>query len=462
MITTLPRRLAVKAALVLTLTIGAIAPGHAQEPQSLDIEVGKGQLVRLDRPAVSIFIANPEIADIQTQSQNVIYVFGKRAGTTSLYAVDATDQVILSREVKVDHNLSGLGDVVETMFPGADIGLASIEGGIILSGAVANPVQAEELRLIATRFLGAEENLINRVAVNSPTQVNLRVQIAEVSRSALKQLGVSWQKLFSFTDIAFGLVFGRDFVDGADTIVIPDDGSGFVPLTYSRGDVQIQGLLNAIEEEGLGTVLAQPNLTALSGETASFLAGGEFPIAVGNSDGEIEIEFKQFGVQLAFTPTVLSNERISMRVRPEVSALTETGAITLNSITVPALATRRAETTVELGSGQSFAIGGLITNETSNDIRKFPGLGDVPILGALFRSSDFQRDESELVIVVTPYLVEPIRTAEVQAPTDNYRSPTDIERVLEGRLFGSQLRTGRSDVLVDGRRLYGNAGFILD
>ena len=226
----------------------------------------------------------------------------------------------------------------------------------------------------------------------------------------------------------------------------------------------MNGIVDALEREGLINVLAEPNLTALSGETASFLAGGEFPVPVGQDDNNnIEIQFKQFGVSLAFTPTVLSAGRISMRVRPEVSDLSDKGAIKLNDLVIPALSTRRAETTVELGSGQSFAIGGLISNSTRNNLDKVPGLGDVPVLGPLFRSTRFQRSESELVIIVTPYLVAPVGGARLATPRDGLEDPSDLQRLIEGRLARRSVAPGQEPAASAGnRRLVGPAGFMLD
>ena len=431
------------------------------------LEVHKGQLIRLERPAAAVFVADPEIADVQAHSPTLVYVFGRRSGTTSLFAVDDHEQVLLQRQVVVEHQLSGLQRVLREMAPGAPLEVRSVDGGIILEGAVRDPTQAQELRDIAGRYLGENETLINRLTVAAPTQVNLRVRVAEVSREVTKLFGINWDGLFTPGDFLFGLATGRPFTTGrglpfsraADT-----SGAGnSIFGGYSGGDVSINGLIDALEREGLVNVLAEPNLTALSGETASFLAGGEFPIPVDQSQDQISIEFKQFGVSLAFTPTVLNGNRISMRVRPEVSDLSERGAIRIGTLEIPALSTRRAETTVELASGQSFAIGGLISNTTRNNLDKVPGLGDLPVLGTLFRSTTFRRSESELVILVTPYLVAPVSGATLAAPNDGLEDPSDLQRLLEGSIARTQPRPGTAPALADGkRRLVGPAGFMLD
>jgi pilus assembly protein CpaC len=236
---------------------------------------------------------------------------------------------------------------------------------------------------------------------------------------------------------------------------------------YASNDVNVSAIVDALERDGLVNVLAEPNLTALSGETASFLAGGEFPVPVGQDNDQIQIEFKQFGVSLAFTPTVLTANRISLRVRPEVSDLSDKGAIRVRDLTIPALSTRRAETTVELGSGQSFAIGGLISNSTRSNLEKVPGLGDLPVLGALFRSNGFRRSETELVIIVTPYLVAPVSAPQVLAtPLDGLEDPSDLERLIQGSIADGAPRPGAvpplSRTTTTTHRLAGPAGFMLD
>ncbi len=467
------RLLAAPLAALLTL-LGAAADGvRAQAPEivaptgELQLEVRKGRLLRLSSPVTAVFVADPEVADVQAQSSTILYVYGRRAGTTTLYAVDESQQVVLRRDVQVRHNLTRLRQVLAEALPGQTVSLQSVEGGLILGGQLGSAVAAQEAREIAGRFLGENETLINRLQVAAPTQVSLHVRVAEVSRDVIKLFGINWDTLFSPGDFVFGLATGRSFLDPATGAVgrLTDTSgtAGGLFGRFSSGDTNINTLIDALEREGLVSVLAQPNLTALSGETASFLAGGEFPVPVGADNNEIQIEFKQFGISLAFTPTVLSPDRISLRVRPEVSDISEKGAIRLGELVIPALSTRRAETTVEIGSGQSFAIGGLVSNSTRSNLEKFPGLGDLPVLGTLFRSTNFQRSESELVIVVTPYLVRPVATSAIRTPVDELRPASDLERILSGRLARSGVTPGSGRLgQPGGPRLRGAAGFVLE
>ena len=434
--------------------------GVVQPSAPLSIEVRKGRVIRLERPAAAVFVADPDTADVQVHSPSLIYLLGRRAGTTSLYAVDENDQILLRRDIVVEHNLSTLRDSLRDIAPGQPVEVSSVDGGIILAGSVDDPRTAQDVRDTVGRFLGQNETLVNRMTVSAPTQVSLRVRVAEVSREVFKLFGFNLDALWTPGDFAFGLTTGR--LNGTTTRFVDANGpANAASGGYSNGNLSIDGVMDALERDGLVTVLAEPNLTALSGETASFLAGGEFPVPVGVDDNEIKIEFKEFGVSLAFTPTVLSRQRISLKVRPEVSELSENGAIRLNNIVIPALSTRRAETTVELGSGQSFAVGGLISSATRNNIEKFPGLGDLPILGTLFRSNNFRQQESELVIVVTPYLVRPVSEPTLALPTDGYRAPSDFERIIQGRLVHAGLPGGRTRLDRDAR-LVGPAGFAID
>jgi pilus assembly protein CpaC len=462
------RHLAAAFACLLVSALAGSAGAQEAETISTDgtltIEVHKGRVIRLPRPAATVFVADPEIADVQAQSASIVYLFGRRAGTTSLYAIDEGDQLLVRTSVVVQHNLPGLRQAITQVMPDARVTAGTVDGSIVLDGQVDNPVQAQELRELAERFLGEDETLLFRVRVASPTQVNLRVRVAEVSRDVLKEFGINWEALFANGNFTFGFVSGRAVSDGAGTFLRSPTGADSAFGSWRSGDDFVNTALDALAQEGLVNVLAEPNLTALSGETASFLAGGEFPIPIDSDEDGMEIQFKEFGISLAFTPTVLSSNRISLRVRPEVSDLSEKGAITINGLTIPALSTRRAETTVELGSGQSFAIGGLLSTDIENAISKYPGIGDVPVLGALFRSTRFRSSETELVILVTPYLVRPVEEPVMALPTDGFKSPSDIERILMGRLHSAQLQPGRGGPLSpDGApRLAGPVGFVLE
>ncbi len=405
----------------------------------LSLEINKGKLIRLSRPASAVFIANPKIADVQVKSPRVVYVFGISEGETSFYALDEDDKTIYSAEVSVDRNLSQLRDALDKLLPDNRIIASNIGGMIILQGQVESPDQAATAEELA-KSVTSIKTVMNKLAITQPTQVNLRVRIAEVSRDIVKQLGVRWESVFSN---ASGIVAGLS--TGADTFEMIPDATGtniirnFLRTTdnaasmvggYTNGNWDINAILDAMDDEGFITMLAEPNLTALSGASASFIAGGEYPVPVPDQNG-IAIEFKEFGVKLDFTPTVLNSGNISLQVAPEVSDISSSGAIEIVGISVPAITTRRTSTTVELGSGQSFAIAGLIQNRVIQNARKVPGLGDNPIFGALFRSTKFRNNETELLIVVTPYLVRPVSDHKITLPTDGWIAPGDMEQYLK-------------------------------
>lgn len=439
---------------LLTVFLWASPVGAAEIVQAsgetVSLEVNKGRLVRLDRPASTVFVADPETADVQVKSPSLVYLLGRKPGNTTLFAVDSREKILASLDVNVTHNLSGLRQAVDDLHPNEAIGVSSAGGRIVLDGVVSDPGVVENVRQLAIGFASAEADIINRMGVNSPTQVNLRVRIAEVSRDVDKQLGFNWSLVGKIAGFSLGFATTNPFAGSVTQHT----------LSLTKGDLNT--VIDALEQEGMVSVLAEPNLTALSGQTASFLAGGEFPILVPGSD-TATIDFKKFGVSLEFTPTIASNGRINLHVRPEVSQLSSTNAVTLDTYSIPSLTTRRAETTVELGSGQSFAIAGLIQNNVSHDISKFPGLGDVPVLGQLFRSDRFQRDESELVIIVTPYLVKPVSVAKLATPLDGFQAPSDAERIFTGGTYKRATKAGgRKTVDRAGRTLIGPAGFQLD
>lgn len=450
------------------------------EQGTIDIEMNRGILLRLPRPAETVFIANPDIADIQVKSPRLVYIFAKKPGETTLYAADAHEILLASKQIRVQHNLGQLETALNDVVPAGSFAVATVGDSVMLSGSVVSPAEAENARAIAARFTGDDKTVINRLSVAAPTQVHLRVRVAEISRDVIKQIGINWDSVFANGNFLFGLATGNPAVAAATVLPGLTGNAGRKLNTrnlgpgqtttnslfgsFATGKVDLNAVIDALEDEGFISILAEPSLTAVSGETASFLAGGEFPIPVPQDNRSITIEFKKFGVGLSFTPTVVGPNRISLHVRPEVSALSNNGSIQFSGFTIPSLTTRRAETTVELGSGQSFAIAGLISNNVNHDINKFPGLGDLPILGPLFRSNTFRKNESELVILVTPYLVRPVATAQLNAPTDGLALPSDSENYLEGHQYKQGQPTNQSAKPRgrDGGGLAGPAGFEVD
>lgn len=450
-------RTAVIALMASTLVAAPAAPLLAQATQnastSVDLSVGRGRLVTLPAPMTDVFVANDKVADVQVRSARQLYIFGKEPGETSIYATDAAGKVVFSTVARVGNNIETIDQMLSLAMPGANIAANTMNGFVLLTGTVSSPEDAAEAERLVEAFVGEKTKVLSRLRTATPLQINLQVRIAEVNRSLVKEISGS------LTSRDFDGPNGNGFLGaisrGRDTGTIsylPEQtvAQGGLPTgvsyVFNRQDalgsigaagklfgLNLMASLDAGEKAGLVATLAQPNLTAISGETADFLAGGEFPIPVPGQQGQVTIEYRKYGVSLAYTPTVLSNGRISLRVRPEVSELTTDGAIRLQGYEIPGLTIRRAETTVELGSGESFMIAGLMNNRTTSSIDKIPGVGDVPILGTLFKSDNFRRGETELVIVVTPYLVKPVSANEIALPTDAFQNSSDLSRILLGQ-----------------------------
>jgi pilus assembly protein CpaC len=353
---------------------------------------------------------------------------------------------------------------LHALVPGENVTVESVDGSLILKGNVSTAGRAEKANTLATAIANESKGkVVNQLSVATPNQVNLRVKVAEVSRTVLKALGVNWSKLNGRTTF----FTENPFTGGQIT------NQNVLGLTFGRSAAPINATIDALASEGLVTVLAEPNLTATSGQPASFLAGGEFPVpvagATANGVPTITVAFKEFGVKLDFTPTVIDAQHISLRVRPEVSELTTTGAVSTPIgggavITIPALTKRTAETTVELGSGESFALAGLLQHNVTESVSKVPGLGDIPILGQLFRSQQFQKGETELVILVTPYLVRPVETVSaLSAPTDGFLPPHDVQSIISGGVYRQTLPPGEKVRVSPGAQgVVGPVGFRLD
>lgn len=450
-----PLALAAVTAMAAAVPMPAIAQTVQAAPRDMvQIATGRGRLVTLNAPMSDIFVADPAVADVQVRSPTQLWVFGKKAGETTVYATTKAGRVIYSANVRIGNNFDSVQSMLSIAMPDATIAATPMNGLVLLTGTVAAPQDAAEAERLVQAFVGEETKVLSRLKTATPLQVNLQVRFAEVSRSFVKNVGVNLTSVDSTGGFKFGIGQGRpiysQFTPGGPLGVGTQAPAGGTAVTragtgsslFGAGKLFGLDILSALdlgETIGQVTTLTNPNLTALSGETSTFLAGGEIPIPISQgSIGGITVEYKQYGVSLAYTPTVLSDGRISLRVRPEVSQLNYSQGVQMGGTLVPGLSTRRAETTVELGSGQSFVIAGLLQNIHDNTINKTPGLGDVPILGALFRSNAFQRGETELVIVVTPYLVKPVNANEIVLPTDGYKAPTDLERVFMGELGGGK------------------------
>ena len=463
-------------ALALSFAIAGAPLGAAATSQrpttDLSLSVGRGQLINLSAPISDVFVSNETVADVQVRSPTQIYVFGKAPGEATVYATTKAGVVVYSSNVRIGNNINSIDQMLKVAMPEAAIEAMTMNGLVLLTGTVKSPQDSAEAERLVQAFVGEQTKVISRLRTATPLQVNLQVKIAEVNRSLVREIGANLLSRDTTGGFNFGVAQGRSFgsINAADLSGLPkldassvyglpagslslpfDPRTGqfvtggtaynFANLGLGAGKTAIgmagklfgidaAAALDLAETEGLVTTLAQPNLTALSGETASFLAGGEFPIPISQTLGEVTIEYKQYGVSLAFTPTVLDNGRISMRVRPEVSELSSEGTIRLNGFDIPGVSTRRVETT-----GEPFMIGGLLRNTNSNVIDRAPGVGNVPVLGALFRSTRYRKNETELVIIVTPYLVKPVNANDIVLPTDGYKAPTEIERVLLGKSY---------------------------
>ena len=438
--------IAVAAAQPAAAQVSVASGVHAGE---LDVPVNKSQVIRADRPYSKALIGNPEIADIVPVSETSVYVLGKKAGTTSLTLYDRSNRLIAVMDIVVGPDVTTLKRQLTDLMPGDVVSARMSNDSVILEGMVSSAVAADKAVQIAETY--APGKVVNLLGLSSAQQVMLEVRFAEVKRSALKQIGLGW-----FVESDGGKlngVIGGGASAGPDTDDIDGDGNvgeqlltlgsiadsfGIVSRTFRAFGENFNVTLDALERKGAITTLAEPTLVALSGETASFLAGGEFPIPVvqtGNGGGgnAITVEFKPFGVSLAFTPTVLADGVINMVVQPEVSSIDPTASITINNLTVPGLQTRRAKTVVEMRDGESFAMAGLIRKDFQDTVRQVPLLGSIPIIGTLFRSTGFQNEQTELVIIVTPRLVQPSRAGTLKAPTDRVGPPNEADLFLNGR-----------------------------
>jgi pilus assembly protein CpaC len=445
------------------------------------VPVGRSELMTTSVPMGEVIVANPAIADIYVHGRNKVSVIGKSVGTTSIRVFDQKSGLLRASDVVVTYDLPAIRKALRDFLPYERVGVSMVNTRVALTGDVSSAEAAKTAIEIAEQYVATDKEstgprktlgdnersaIVNLMKITAGQQVMLRIRVGEIQRSALKNLGVSLQAVKN-GDLGFsiGTNGGRiagTAVGGATGIFTPSnfsqatDSFGAMGAARKWGDGSLGVQLEALERRGLFKVLAEPNLVSLSGEQAEFLAGGEFPIPVPQDQKTITIEYKPFGVAVKFTPLVLSENRIRVQVQPEVSEVSNERAIDIGGFTAPSFNTRRASTTVELAPGESFMIAGLIKDTLVSQINQLPGAAEVPILSALFRSTSFQRNETELVLAVTPYIVDPLKSGDVKLPTDDFRPASFTEGIFFGAL-GAQ-----PQLSTDGPSLEGPSGFMTD
>jgi pilus assembly protein CpaC len=484
-----------------------VATHGAAQSQHITLGLDKAALVQLDADARDVLVSNPAVVDAVIRSPRRIFLLAQKTGQTNAFFFDAAGHQILSIDIRVERDVTDLATIIHTDLPTTNVHVAALNDNIVLTGTVENAGDSTRAQDLAARFAGDPAKVANLLKISTNEQVMLKVRIAEVQRSIAKQFGINLTgavtaagiPMMAATSNPYGLAGQALSASSGAQIGSVCTGHFFPTNTNSTTDTvtngvpsivqtitnsipcsspnNLMGAINGLEQVGLVHTLAEPNLTAVSGETARFLAGGEFPVPSGrDTSGNVSISFKEFGVGLSFTPVVLSPNRISLQISTEVSELTNTGAFTLTggtttsstgqtesvgNLTIPALNVRRAQTTVEVPSGGSFSIAGLLQHTTKQTLDQFPGLGDMPVLGALFRSRDFQNDQTELVVLATAYLVKPGAERDFALPTDGFNPAADGETLLLGRLNNTHKPAPKPAPAPVASADTANAGFIV-
>jgi len=426
-------------------------PPTTRFPVARKITIGldKSMLIELPVDLHNVLVSNPDVLDAVVQSSRQVHLLAKRAGDANAFFTGADGKRLLLLEVTVARDLAPLNDALARLLPGSRVKVESVGDNIVLTGSVMNPVDANRAADMAGRYTKDKDAVVNMLSVAAKEQVLLRVQVAEMQRSAIRRLGVNLPGvLMNSGNITFTKVIQNAFpvssiapgAVSAGPFALPFVAAGeAAQTTWSAGGNTVTAMVQALERAGLVRTLAEPNLTAISGETAKFLAGGEFPVPIASQDRQISVSWKSFGVGLSFRPIVISEGRISLNIGAEVSELSSEGAVTLSDISIPSLKVRRAETTLELPSGGTLAMAGLLSDDTRQSVEGVPGIKNLPVLGALFRSNDYQRKESELVILVTPYLATHAAHAQFARPDSGYAPSSTLRELLMGhinRIYG--------------------------
>jgi len=441
-----------------------VAADGQMNARFLALGIGKSVVIDLPRDIKDVLVADPKIANAVVRSAQRAYIIGAAVGQTNIVFFDSAGQQIAAYDIAVKRDLNGVRAALKATLPNADIQIEGLGDGVILSGSAASPVEAQQAGDLAARLAGGADKVVNSIAVRGRDQVMLKVTVAEVARSVIKQMGV---------DLSGSLNYGTTVVNFNNTNPFTANGGPLVSgnaITGSFGSTpSVQATIRAMESAGVIRTLAEPNLTAISGESATFIAGGEFPIPTGitcqtTATGSVgqcspSIAFKKFGISLNFTPVVLSEGRISLRVMTEVSEVSNVNSINISGLTVPSIKTRRAETTLEIPSGGAMAMAGLIQDQTKQAINGLPGLSQLPVLGTLFRSRDYVNNQTELMVLVTPFIVRAVAQKDLSRPDDGFAASSDPQADLLGsinRIYGVP---GRVEPARDYRGTY---GFITD
>lgn len=395
--------------------------------QPIYLSSGKSHVIRLPSDARDVLVSNPEVAEVLQRSPRMAFLLARKVGSASVAFFDAAGRELAFYDVRVGVDLEGARDALRSAMPMERIEVSAAGPSLAISGSVTSATSAENARRIVRQFVSDDAQVMNLLSVRADSQVYLRVRVAEMSRQIVKELGIrGTSSIGSAADRSLSSSIGRANANAFGSLT-----GIFAFDAFDR----ISATLDALENSGQVKILAEPNLTAVSGESANFLAGGEFPIPIPQDNDTITIEYKQFGIRLTFTPVVSSGGLISLKIATEVSQLTNQGEVILAGFRIPALTVRRAETTVEMPSGGSIAIAGLLQNDIRNRVNGFPLLKDIPILGELFKSSNFQKDETDLVITVSPLLVRPVAPNALSLPTDGFTSAPDAQRYGQGEFY---------------------------
>ncbi len=437
----------------------------------LALGVGKSVVVDLPRDIKDVLVADPKIANAVIRSSQRAYIIGATVGQTNIVFFDSAGQQIAAYDIAVKRDLNGVRAALRQALPNADIQIEGVGDGVVLSGTAASPIEAQQAGDVAARLVGGADKVVNSIAVRGRDQVMLKVTVAEVARSVIKQLGIDLSANLTYGTAVVNFNNSNPFTANGKPLV----GTNSIINAFGAGTPpSVQTTLRAMEAAGVIRTLAEPNLTAISGESATFIAGGEFPIPAGYSCDPTthvcttQISFKKFGISLNFTPVVLTEGRISLRVMTEVSELSQDNSLTItqsvtstttNSVTIPSIRTRRAETTLEIPSGGAMAMAGLIQEQTKQAINGLPGLMQLPILGSLFRSRDFVSNQTELMVLVTPYVVRAVAQKDLSRPDDGFAPVSDPQADFMGsinRIYGVPGRVGPA------RAYRGTYGFITD